>query len=264
MRSPCAVRFRIRVHAAGGVGEGRALSGAASAGGSRADAILLPGAPPAALRLVPRPAGVVVEAGAAGVRVAGHPVPPGARRLLRPGELAQIQGVALSLEEGADADESTRAAAAALLRDAAAGEAPVQGPRLVVLTGRTAGARHELGTARTIGRGRAAAIRIPDPQASRVHAQVRLEAGGALVEDVRSKNGVRVNGARVERRPVKIEPGDEIAIGETILALEDAGGRRAAASASGRSPAPLRAPSPPLAAALLLGLCAVALAFAGS
>jgi hypothetical protein len=204
---------------------------------------------------------VVAEANAPGLRVAGRPVPPGTQRLVRPGERAELQGNAIAVELAPQA-EGTRAAARALLRDAAAGGTPVAGPRLVVLTGPAAGSRHPLGAEQTLGRGRGAAIRIPDPQASRVHARVRLEAAGATIEDLGSKNGVRVNGVRIDGGPCPLGPADELGIGETALAVEEVE-LAADAVAAGPRPAPrIRRPSAHLLAAALLALSAAALALA--
>ncbi len=47
------MRHEITLHAAGAAPEKRALARAATAGGSRADALFLPGAAPAAVLLVP-------------------------------------------------------------------------------------------------------------------------------------------------------------------------------------------------------------------
>ncbi|MFO0580649.1 MAG: FHA domain-containing protein [Anaeromyxobacter sp.] len=195
------------------------LASAATAGGSAADAIHLAGLPPAALRLEPCPAGVVVTATIPGVRVAGHAVPPGGRRLLRPGERAEAAGTELALADGGAPVHGeaggTRAAAGALI----AGAAP-HGPALVVLTGPLAGARTPLRGAVVVGRGRGAGLRLPDPELSRRHARVAPGERGATVLDLGSKNGVRVNGVRIERRPVPLAPGDELLLGGTAVALE--------------------------------------------
>lgn len=233
----------------------RELLAPLAAGGSRADDVHLPGCPAAALRLIPCAAGVVVEAAAAFVQAAGHPVPPGARRLLRPGEFAALQGAALEVLASA-APEDTRAAAAALLRDAAAGAAVPAGLHLVVLTGPAAGALHALGAEQTLGRGRRASIVLPDPSASRVHARVTLGPGGVAVQDLRSRNGVRVNGVRIDGGPFPLRAGDELSVGETDLALAD--GAPAAAPPGARAAVRLR----PLVAAALLAVSAAALALA--
>lgn len=264
------MRHELTVCVEGAAPERRPLTRATTAGGSRADGLFLPGAAPGAMRLVPVAAGVVVEAGAAGIRVAGRSVAPGRRRLLRPGERAEVQGVALALEAAARNDAGTRAAAAALLRDAAAGDAPLAGPRLVVLTGPAAGERYPLAADQTLGRGRKATLRLADRQISRRHARVRAERDAVTIEDLGAKNGLRLNGVRVDRGPVPLRPGDEIALGETELALEDPV-RPAAPSAGSGAPhptpgQPLLARRPPLhaTAAVLLALSALALALAAS
>jgi pSer/pThr/pTyr-binding forkhead associated (FHA) protein len=110
-------------------------------------------------------------------------------------------------------------AAAALLRAATEGRPAVSGPHLVVRTGANPGAVIPLGSEQTLGRGRAADVRLADPLASRLHARIRVGMAGATVEDTGSKNGLRVNGARVGRTPRPIRPGDEIAVGATVLAF---------------------------------------------
>jgi hypothetical protein len=228
------------------------VASAATAGGSLADGVRLSGLAPAALRLEPCPAGVVLTPAVAGLRVAGHPVAPGTRRLLRAGERAEVGGLALRLD-GAGLD-GTRAAAGALLAGAVHA-----GPSLVVLTGPAAGARAPLRGTVVLGRGRRARLRLPDPQVSRRHARVRLRGGRAVVEDLGSKNGLRVNGVRVERRPVALAPGDVLALGGTAVALEDP----AFAPAPPPAVAPTRRLRPLAAAAVLLALSAAALLVAG-
>jgi hypothetical protein len=251
----------LAVHRPGFPPERREIGAPAAAGGSHADDLLLPGWPPSALRLSPCASGVVAEAVAAGIRVGGRPVHPGGRRLLRAGERAELLGIALSLEAAPSAD-ATRVAAGALVRDAAAGAVPITGPHLVVLSGPTAGARHPLGAEQTVGRGRGATITIPDAQASRVHLRIRVASGGATVEDLGSKNGVRVNGIRIERRRCAVDAADEIVIGETAIALHDLDGPGSSERASGRGRRTGLSAAPHLLAAALLALSAAALALA--
>lgn len=233
----------------------RDLAAPAVAGGSQADDLHLPGWPAAALRLVPCAAGVVVEVAAAGVHAAGHPVHPGARRLLRPGEAVTLQGATLEVAPAPPLEE-TRAAVAALLRDAAAGALPPAGLHLVVLTGPAAGSRHALGPDQTLGRGRAATIVLPDPTASRVHARLTLSRAGAAIVDLSSRNGVRVNGVRIDGRAFPVRAGDEVGLGETLLALAEAS--PAPRAPGGARPRSRRAPL----VAALLALSAAALALA--
>jgi hypothetical protein len=234
------MRHRVSIQRPEGPVEERAIDRLSTAGGSHADDIHLPDAPAASLRLEPRPAGLVVTAETAGVRAGGRPVAPGARRLVRGGEAVELHGTVLTLL-APTRPELTRAAAAGLLAEAAAGEAPLAGAHLVVLTGAAAGHRFPLGPDETVGRGRGASIRLPDAEASRRHARIRLCAGGATIEDLGSRNGLRVNGVRVDRRPSPLRAGDEIAVGETALAFEDPFGPAAAPSEAGRG-APGAAP----------------------
>lgn len=268
------VRRLVTIEVPGRPPESRVLSAAVLAGGSRGDGIVLPGVVAGALRLAPVAAGLVVEALAAGVRAAGAALAPGGRRLLRPGERVEVQGVSLALEASPPAEGgATRVAAADLLRDAAAGEAAIAGPHLLVLSGPAAGERYRLDADQTLGRGGRATLRISDPQASRVHARLRLGPLGATIEDLRSKNGLRVNGVRVDRRPVPLAPGAQITLGETTLAFADPApcatrdAPSGPAAPAGARPGPAggrhRVPTR-LGAALLLALSAAALALAGS
>jgi pSer/pThr/pTyr-binding forkhead associated (FHA) protein len=63
-----------------------------------------------------------------------------------------------------------------------------------------------------VGRGADAHVQIEGPGMSRRHAKIRLTAGGALVEDLGSKNGTFVRGERLTS-PRQIADGDEIRFG---------------------------------------------------
>jgi hypothetical protein len=242
-----------------------AIAAPCTAGGSRADVVHVPGAPPAAVRLTPCSAGVIAEALAEGVRAAGAGLSPGARRLLRAGEHAELLGARVAVvADAAPSEGGTRVAAAALLAAAASGEDPVAGPQLLVLSGPAAGRRLPLRGDQVIGRGRAADVRVKDPLASRRHARIVLAEGRATVEDLGAKNGVRLNGARIERGPAALEHGDELRVGETLLGVVLPG-----AAAPPRAPAtarvdadvaPRRRGAAPIAAAALLAVSAAALA----
>jgi hypothetical protein len=113
----------------------------------------------------------------------------------------------------------TRKLAASLILRAAGGE-PVAGPRLLVLDGPLAGRRLPLGAEETLGRGPEATVRLPDPGASRVHARIRAAGSALVLDDLGSKNGLRVNGRTLSPRGRRLAPGDEILVGSTRLALE--------------------------------------------
>ncbi len=57
-----------------------------------------------------------------------------------------------------------------------------------------------------------------DLEVSRKHAEVRVDAGRAVVVDLGSRNGTKVNGAGVRERA--LTDGDQITVGTTILRYE--------------------------------------------
>ncbi len=58
-------------------------------------------------------------------------------------------------------------------------------------------------------------MRLVDEGISRFHCRIRAEGSDLLVEDLSSRNGTFVNGARVERS--RLEDGDKIQIGRTTV-----------------------------------------------
>ena len=72
----------------------------------------------------------------------------------------------------------------------------------------------------TIGRSARNDLCIPDPFASRVHAEVRREGDGYLLQDLGSANGTLYNGSNVEG-VVPLTPGGRIQIGETEIIFDD-------------------------------------------
>jgi hypothetical protein len=236
----------------------RSVDGAATLGGSHADGIAVAGIPPAAVALEPCAAGLVLRPAVAGLRVGGHTVAPGSARLLRNGERATLLGLSIELSAPEPAD-ATRAAAAALLREAAGGRVLPPGPHLVVVTGQAAGTRVALADELIVGRGRAAGVRVQDPAVSRRHARLRRGPEGVTLEDLGARNRSRLNGVAIERRPVTLHTGDRITVGETELVYED-GARRAGPPLDAAPPARGRnAPGPPLVAAAMLAAAAAVL-----
>lgn len=72
-----------------------------------------------------------------------------------------------------------------------------------------------------IGRGPTSDIRFDDASVSRSHACIRVERDRVLIEELGSRNGVRVNGAAA-RGPVMLSPGDKVEIGAVELLLVEA------------------------------------------
>ena len=69
-----------------------------------------------------------------------------------------------------------------------------------------------------IGRSAQTDVPLADDNASRQHCQVRKWAGKFMVEDLQSKNGTFVNGAKVTIAELK--DGDLIAIGDQMLVFK--------------------------------------------
>ncbi len=63
-----------------------------------------------------------------------------------------------------------------------------------------------------IGRSSDCRVSLGSSTISRHHARILLDAGQAMLEDLGSKNGTNVNGARIEGS-VPLQDGDEIRVG---------------------------------------------------
>jgi sigma-B regulation protein RsbU (phosphoserine phosphatase) len=72
----------------------------------------------------------------------------------------------------------------------------------------------------TLGRSARSDICVPDPFASRIHAEVRKEGDQYWLQDLGSANGTRYNGTAVSA-PVPLIGGGEIQIGETSLIFDE-------------------------------------------
>jgi pSer/pThr/pTyr-binding forkhead associated (FHA) protein len=74
-----------------------------------------------------------------------------------------------------------------------------------------------------IGRNATCQLSLDDPLVSRRHAVFNVAANEILVEDLGSRNGVLVNGQKIEGR-VRVKPGDKVLIGSqelTLLQVQD-------------------------------------------
>ncbi len=84
----------------------------------------------------------------------------------------------------------------------------------------------------SIGRSREADIPLLDDKVSRVHCGIRLSDGEFYLKDLKSRNGVFVNGQRVEDT-AKLKVGDRIQVGSTVFVLESASDKEDAQKALG-------------------------------
>jgi len=116
----------------------------------------------------------------------------------------------------------TRRLAAALVREARRGDPARAVPHLVIEVPGGGGRLVPLQGGLTLGRGPGADLPLPDPGASRRHARVLLgDDGAAAVEDLGSKNGVRLNGRRLPPGPAALRAGDVLTVGGTALRYVD-------------------------------------------
>lgn len=70
-----------------------------------------------------------------------------------------------------------------------------------------------------IGRGPEATLRIPDPHISSTHAKITDKEGRFWLEDLKSKNGTRLNGKLISQ-PEQLKPGDKIELAAQVFLLE--------------------------------------------
>ena len=71
----------------------------------------------------------------------------------------------------------------------------------------------------TLGRRRGNSIVLRDAKVSRRHAEIRLQDGNFVLQDLNSRNGTFVNNQRVSTA-VALQPGDEIRVGDTVLRFD--------------------------------------------
>jgi len=77
------------------------------------------------------------------------------------------------------------------------------------------------GAAARIGSDERAHVVLDDPEVQPAHAVLELGEGSATIIDLGSKEGTRVNDARINR--CKLRPGDEIRVGGTLLRVVSIG-----------------------------------------
>ncbi|MGD0472882.1 MAG: FHA domain-containing protein [Candidatus Velthaea sp.] len=76
-----------------------------------------------------------------------------------------------------------------------------------------------------VGRAPNADLRIDDPQVSRLHARIEMRDDGVYVEDLDSRNGTRVDGAKVAgSRCLRVD--EEVEIGTAAIIFRGVGAWR--------------------------------------
>ena len=86
--------------------------------------------------------------------------------------------------------------------------------------GHTPGMIYDIGEGAVLGRGDAAEIRLDDPFASSRHAQLVLQAGVVVLEDLGSTNGTYLN-EELLSGPAPLHNGDRVRIGDSEFTYEE-------------------------------------------
>jgi pSer/pThr/pTyr-binding forkhead associated (FHA) protein len=162
-----------------------------------------------------------------GTRINGKALPRGEKRLLRNGDVIAIAQFDVTFDHIADlpkdgnGSSSTAMIARQVMKDALRGIAQGEGPSFRVMTGPKEGQRIEIADAQEIvfGRDEGADIVLKDDLVSRRHCKVRRDWSGTHVEDLKSRNGIKVNKKRVARKTLRDR--DEVEIGGIRLLYLD-------------------------------------------
>ena len=83
-----------------------------------------------------------------------------------------------------------------------------------------------------VGRALDGVIAVPSSKASRRHARIVVSPEKAVIEDLGSRNGTRVNDALIDR-PVELKNGDRICVGPALLVFCVAGSSDTTSAESG-------------------------------
>ncbi|QSQ18661.1 FHA domain-containing protein [Pyxidicoccus parkwayensis] len=160
-----------------------------------------------------------------GTQVNGKPLPKGEKRLLRNGDVIAIAQYDVRFDRmtelNADVNsEKTSFIARGMVKDAMRGSSVERYLRF--MNGPREGQRIELGDTQEIIFGRdekEVDVVLKDDLVSRKHAKIRRDWSGTHVEDLGSRNGIKVNKKRVNRKALK--DSDELEVGATRFLYVD-------------------------------------------
>ena len=164
-----------------------------------------------------------------GTQVNGQNLPKGEKRLLRTADVIAIAQFDVTFERIVELPKSTPGKSdrtAFVAREAVRGvmrglAGPAEGPYFRYMNGPHEGERLEIASAQEIvlGRDGSADVTLKDDLVSRRHAKIRRDWSGTHVEDLESRNGIRVNRRKVNRKTLKDK--DELEVGATRLLYLD-------------------------------------------
>ncbi|MGA9521014.1 MAG: FHA domain-containing protein [Myxococcaceae bacterium] len=161
-----------------------------------------------------------------GTKVSGNSLPRGEKRLLRNGDTIAIAQFDVTFDRVADAAQAgkpdkTAFIARNVVKDVMRGLGSGEGPCFRVMNGPREGQRIEIANAQELifGREEGVDVVLQDDLVSRRHAKVRRDWSGTHVEDLESRNGIKVNRKRVKRKTLRDR--DELEIGGIRLLYLD-------------------------------------------
>ncbi|GMU08329.1 FHA domain-containing protein [Corallococcus caeni] len=187
-----------------------------------------------------------------GTKINGKALPKGEKELLRNGDVIAIAQYDVRFDKvveiAPDVSDKTSFLARGMVKDAMRGLAGGEERFLRYMNGPREGQRIEISEAQEHVFGRdekEADVILKDDLVSRKHAKVRRDWSGTHVEDLGSRNGIKVNKKRVNRKALK--DGDELEIGATRFVYVDPAEPpdEPAVSLSAESSVVAPAPSPP-------------------
>ncbi|MCP3097635.1 FHA domain-containing protein [Myxococcus sp. K15C18031901] len=162
-----------------------------------------------------------------GTQLNGKPLPKGEKRLLRNGDVVAIAQYDVRFEKmtelnGDVTSEKTSFIARGNLKDVMRGLSGAEERYLRIMNGPREGERIEIADASELLIGRdekEVDILLQDDLISRKHAKIRRDWSGTHVEDLGSRNGIKVNKKRINRKTLK--DNDELEVGATRFLYVD-------------------------------------------
>lgn len=163
-----------------------------------------------------------------GTQINGKPLPKGEKHRLRNGDVIAIAQFDVTFTHVADLpvdsggrSDRTSFVARSLVKDAVRGIKSGEGPYFRVMNGPREGERIELSDAQelVIGRDETADVMFKDDLVSRRHVKIRRDWAGTHVEDLGSRNGIKVNKKKINRKTLK--DSDELEVGNIRLLYVD-------------------------------------------
>ncbi|WP_434388447.1 FHA domain-containing protein [Melittangium boletus] len=157
-----------------------------------------------------------------GTQVNGKPLPKGEKRLLRNGDVIAIAQFDVRFDRVTELphdveSQKTSFVARNMVKDVMRGLSGGEERYLRVMNGPREGERLEISDASefVIGRDNSADIVFQDDLISRQHVKVRRDWSGTHVEDLGSRNGIKINHKRASRKLLR--DGDELEVGGVRL-----------------------------------------------